>query len=118
MKLEETNIIIPLPQIHEVKDSISGLVNELLTPNRVIEVSDYNIKADGDDTCRLWFVPETGSEQKATIFIENKPSRILAMISALASGNYRVKFVTQFGGSSTSLKTYKTYIYPKILTVG
>ena len=37
-----------LPQIQEVKDSLSGTVNELLTPKGVIEVRGYSLKIEGD----------------------------------------------------------------------
>ena len=43
--------------------------------------------------------------------------RILAMIPALASGNYQVKVVTQFTGGGKFLKTPKVFVYPKTLTV-
>ncbi|MDR1113019.1 MAG: DUF4469 domain-containing protein [Bacteroidales bacterium] len=117
VKFEKTNIAAPQPQIQEVKDSVSGTVNETLTASGVVEVRGYNLRIDGNDpSCGLWFVADNGSEVKASVIIENKPSRIIAMIPALPAGKYRVKVVTQYTGSNL-LRTPKTFVYPKALTV-
>jgi hypothetical protein len=115
-KLEKTNTITPQPNIQEVKDSISGKVNEDLTPNGVIEVRGYSLKISGDERCGLWFIPTQGEAIKATIFIENKPSTVIAIIPALAPGNYNIRIVTQHS-SGKELKEPKSVIYPKTLTV-
>ena len=117
VKFEKTNSPTPLPQIQEVKDSVSGDINERLTAGGVVEVRGYNLKIDGDDpTCGLWFVAEGGQETKATIIIENKPSKILAMIPALSAGNYQLKVATQYTGGKM-LKTPKIFVYTKNLSV-
>ena len=119
VKFEKTSTTIPLPQIQEVKDSISGAVNETLTPNGVVEVRGYNLKIEGDDpACGLWFVAANGTETKAVTFIENKPSRIIAMIPALPADKYQIKVVSQYSNGIKLLKTPKLFIYPKTLTVG
>jgi hypothetical protein len=109
---------VPLPQIQEVKDSVSGAVNDRLTAGGVVEVRGYNLKIDGDDpSCGLWFVAEGGQETQATVIIENKPSKILAMIPALAAGSYQMKVVTQYANGVKFLKTPKIFVYPKSLSV-
>ncbi len=116
VKFEKTNTISPMPQIQEVKDSVSGLVNEILTPKGVIEVYGYNLKIEGDDpACGLWFITDDGSENKAEVLIENKPSKILAMIPELLPGGCRIKIATQFTGGGTMLKSPRIYTYPKTL---
>jgi hypothetical protein len=116
VKFEKTNVPSPLPQIQEVRDSVSGAMNDRLTSKGVIEVRGYNLKIDGNDpACGLWFVSETGEETKAVVIIENKPSKILAMIPELATGNYQVKVVTQYANGVKLLKTPKLFIYPKNL---
>jgi len=118
VKLEKTAARAPQPTIQEVMDSVSGAVNERLTASGVVELRGYNLRIEGDDpTCGLWFIAENGIETKAAVILENKPSRIMAMIPALAAGNWQVKVVTQFTGSGKSLKTPKMMIYPKNLTV-
>jgi hypothetical protein len=116
VKLEKTNASIPLPQIQEIKDSISGSVNDRFTPNGVIEVRGYNLKIDGDNpACGLWFVDDSGNEIKAQTIIENKPSRLIAIIPELNGETYQIKVVTQYTGYKL-LKTPKGFMYPKTLT--
>jgi len=118
VKFEKTTTASPMPIIQEVKDSISGKVNEILTPRGVVEIRGYNLKIEGDDkVCGLWFVSDNGKEFKAETLIENKPSRIMAMIPALEKGVYQVKIVSQFTGSVRLLKTPKQCIYSKNLKV-
>jgi len=114
VKLEKTNVPSPMPQIQEVKDSISGLVNERITSGGVIEIRGYNLRIEGENPkCGLWFVDDSGNETKAETIIENKPSRLLAMVPELKAANYQVKVVTQHKGSGTLLKEPKTFIYQK-----
>ena len=118
VKLEKTAARAPQPTIQEVRDSVSGVVNERLTASGVVELRGYNLRIDGDNpACGLWFVDENGTETKATVIVENKPSRIMAMIPALNAGSYQVKVVTQYTGSAALLKTPKMMVFPKNLTV-
>ena len=101
-----------------MKDSVSGAINELLTAAGVVEVRGYNLKIDGDEpACGLWFVADNGQETQATVVIENKPSKIIAMIPDLTDGNYQIKVTTQFTGGGTFLKIPKVFVYPKNLAV-
>ena len=118
VKVEKTNAPAPQPQIQEVKDSVSGTVNDRLTSKGVVEVRGYNLKIDGDDpSCGLWFVAENGSETKATVIIDNKPSKVIAMIPELTSGSYQVKVATQYSGGGRFLLAPKVFVYPKSLLV-
>jgi hypothetical protein len=119
VKVEKTNVPTPLPQIQEVKDSISGTVNERFTANGVVEIRGYNLKIDGDNPkCGLWFVDESGNETKAQTIIENKPTRIIAMIPDLKPGNWQVKVVTQYVIGGKPLKEPRTFVYQKTLQAG
>ena len=115
-KLEKTNSVSPQPNIQEVKDTISGKVNEELTPNGVVEIRGYSLKISGDERCGLWFIPEQGEAVKAAIFVENKPSTVIAIIPTLAAGNYNIRIVTQHTGGK-ELKQPKSVVYPKTLIV-
>ncbi len=118
IKLEKIHSTAAQPQIQEVKDSVSGTVNEKLTTGGVVELRGYSLKIKGDNpACGLWFVAENGEETKATVFINNKPSNVIAMIPALAAGSYRVKIVTQYNGSGKGLKTPKHGVYSISLVV-
>ena len=118
VNVEKTETVIPEPQILEVKDTISGKVNEQLTPGGIVELFGHNIKISGKSAnCGLWFVPASGEAIKAQIIVRNKPSTLIAMITTLAQGNYQLKVVTQFNGSGYSIKMPKTSIYKKSLKV-
>jgi hypothetical protein len=83
-----------------------------------VEVRGYNLKIDGDSpACGLWFIDQNGAETKAEVIVENKPSRIIALIPDLPAGSYQVKVVTQFMGSAKLLKTPRNFIFPKSLAV-
>lgn len=119
VKLEKTNAVAPMPQIQEVKDSVSGALNEELTPGGVIEVRGHNLKIEGiDPAVGLWFVNGNGEEIKAEVMIENKPSRIIAMIPSLSIGQtYHLKLATQYAGGGKLLKTPRVFTYSKPLSV-
>jgi len=118
VKLEKTAARAPNPTIQEVKDSISGAVNERLTASGVVEIRGYNLRIEGDDAlCGLWFIAEDGTQTKAAVIIENRPARIMAMIPALPPMKYQVKVVTRYSGGGKPLADPKTFVYPKILPV-
>jgi nucleoid DNA-binding protein len=119
VKFQKTNAVAALPNIQEVRDSISNTVNDRLTKRGVVELRGYNLKIEGSDAaCGLWFVSDSGAETKAEVLIENKPSRIIAMIPDLPNGHCQVKIVSQFSGGGTFLRTPKIFVYPKTLVVG
>ena len=118
VKLTKINASSPQPQILEVKDSVTGKVDEVLTAGGAVEINGVNIKIAGDNAaCGLYFVDENGAETKAVTVIQNKPATVLSLIPALATGSYRVKITTQYSGGNL-LKEPKTTIYGKALPSG
>ena len=96
-------------------------LTKLVTSGGVVEIRGYNLKIEGDDpSCGLWFIHSNGTDYKASVIIENKPSKIIAMIPNMPDGIglCQLKLVTQFSGSSKWLKTPKQFVYPKNLDVG
>jgi len=115
--IEKTGTVIPQPTILEVKDSVSGKVNEQLTPGGVVELMGVNIKIVGENAdCGLWFVPVSGEAVKAQVIVQNKPSSLIAMIPNLSAGTYTLKEVTQFNGGKP-LKVPRTCIFNKSLLI-
>lgn len=103
--VEKTNKALLQPNILEVKDSISGKKNEILTPNGVVEIAGHHIKISGDDpACGLWFIGNN-TEIKAVTLPVNKPSTLIAIIPPLAKGTYQLKVVTQYSKSMILKKT-------------
>ena len=115
--IEKTGTVIPQPTILEVKDSVSGKVNQQLTPGGVVELMGVNIKIVGENAdCGLWFVPASGEAVKAQVIVQNKPSTIIAMIPNLLAGTYTLKEVTQFSGGKP-LKEPKICVFTKPLLI-
>jgi len=113
---EKANAIMPQPNIVEVRDTISGKVNKILTSGGIVEVRGYNIKIAGDDpACGLWFVGN-GSVVKADRLAVNKPTTVIATIPHLAEGEYQLKVITQ-SSPSKILKKPKVFLYPILLKV-
>jgi hypothetical protein len=118
VKLTKVNAPSPQPQILEVRDSVSGKVDEILTSGGAVEISGIHIKLTGNnDTVGLWFVAEDGTETQAATIVTNKPAQIIALIPPLnIGGNYQVKIATQYSGAK-DLKEPKVTVYNKTFTV-
>lgn len=114
---EKTGAIAPQLQILEVKDSMSGKVNERLTPGGVLEVWGNKIKIAGDNPeCGLYFVPESGEAIKAQVIVQNNPSSLIIAIPKLTVGTYTLKLVTQFTHSHM-MKLPRTCFFNKTLFI-
>jgi len=114
---EKTGTVVPQPTILEVKDSVSGKVNEQLTPGGVVELMGVNIKIVGENAdCGLWFVPASGEAVKAQVIVQNKPSTIIAMIPKLSAESYSLKVMTQYTGGKP-LKEPRTCLFKKKLVI-
>jgi len=117
VKLEKTDAVAASMYVLEVKDSISGAINESLTPSGVLVIYGSQIKIEGSDSaCGLYFVNSEGVAIKAVTIVQNKPSTVIAVIPALAAGMYRLKLVTQFNGH-TEAKRPREYTFDHELTV-
>lgn len=118
VRFAKTDAVTPQPSIVEVRDAVSGATNDVLTPGGVIQLWGANLKIAGDNEANgLWFVPETGDAVKAEVVVTNKPSQLIAMIPALAAGNYTVRVVTQNTGGGVLLKTPRSYVFERTLVV-
>jgi hypothetical protein len=118
VKLSKITAAVPQPQILEVKDSVSGKVDEILTSGGAVEINGIHIKITGtNEATGLWFVAEDGTETQAVTIITNKPAQIIALIPPLTAGGvYRVKIATQYAGGK-DLKEPRTTVFDKALTV-
>ena len=115
--MEKTGTVTPQPTILEVKDSVSGKVNQQLTPGGVVELMGVNIKIVGENAdCGLWFVPASGEAVKAQVIVQNKPSTIIAMIPKLSAESYTLKVMTQYTGGKP-LKDPRTCMFKKTLVI-
>ena len=114
---EKTSAIAPQLQILEVKDSVSGKVNERLTPGGVLQVWGNNIKIAGEHPdCGVYFVHESGDTLKTQVIAQNKPKSFIVLIPMLSVGIYTLKVVTQFTNGHL-LKLPRTCYFNKMLSV-
>ena len=107
------------PKNMEVKDVVSGKVNEVLTKGGVVQLVGSRLKFDAKDAVQgIFFVPETGEAVRATVIAENKPARLMAIIPAgLKAGTYYIEVRTKIDMGGKKLKTLKTGRFAKPLTV-
>ena len=119
IKCEKTGTTSTDPYINEVKDVVSGKVNEVLTKGGVVQITGSRLKFDQKDTAQgIFFVPETGAPVRAAVIAENKPARLMAIIPAdLAAGTYYIEVRTKMDTKGKTLKTLKTGKFNKPLTV-
>ena len=113
--LSKINASSTQPIILEVRDSVTGKVDEVLTSGGAVEINGVNIKIAGDNAaCGLYFVDENGTEIKAVTLIQNKPATLISLIPTLATGFYHVKITTQYSGGKL-LKELRTIVFKKAL---
>ena len=119
IKCEKTGTASTDPYINEVKDVVSGKVNEVLTKGGVVQITGSRLKFDQKDAVQgIFFIPETGAPVRAAVIAENKPARLMAIIPAdLAAGTYYIEVRTKHANATKQLKTLKTGRFAKPLTV-
>jgi hypothetical protein len=120
-KLEKVNVTTPHPLILEVRDSVTGKADTVLTPGGVVEVHGTNVKIAGNaTTCALWFLrDEDGTRSPAVTLVTNKPSTVIALIpTSLLPGHYRVMITTRFNGSGREWTEPRSTTFDKVLQVG
>jgi hypothetical protein len=105
--------------VTEVKDIVSGVVNESLTAGGILQVAGSRLKFDNTDEAQgVFLVPETGNAVRCNIVAENKPARIMAMIPAdITAGTYYLEIRSKMVGSSKESKVLKTGRFSKPLSI-
>ncbi|GHT74274.1 hypothetical protein FACS189456_5540 [Bacteroidia bacterium] len=121
IKTKKVQVADPIPYIVEVKDVLSGSVNDHLTAGGVVEMRGSRLKfVENDDTNGIFLLPATdGAEIRLSAVAENKPARLIAMLPAdLAAGDYHLEVRTNFVGSTKISHNLKVGRFHKALTVG
>ena len=99
--LEKTTAPDVSVQLLEVKDSVSGSINQNITSEGVVEIVGNMLKIDGSDPSNgIFFVASDGTVNKVVTIIENKPSRLIAIIPTLKAGTYTLRVTTQYNGGT------------------
>ena len=107
------------PFVTEVKDIVSGVVNESLTAGGILQVAGSRLKFDNTDEAQgVFLVPETGNAVRCNIVAENKPARIMAMIPAdITAGTYYLEIRSKMDSSGKATKNLKVGRFNKALTI-
>ena len=107
------------PFVTEVKDIVSGVVNECLTAGGILQAAGSRLKFDNTDEAQgVFLVPETGSAVRCGVVAENKPARVMAMIPAdITAGTYYLEIRSKMVGSSKESKVLKTGRFSKPLSI-
>jgi hypothetical protein len=117
VKPQKTDVAEPLPHIVEVRDFVSGTVNETLTAGGVVQIRGSRLKFMTDDDANGIFLTDAnGASIKLTVIAENKPARLMAMLPAdLPAGEYAVEVRSTYAAVGKPTKTLKTGRFNKIL---
>ena len=105
------------PFVTEVKDIVSGKVNESLTKGGILQAAGSRLKFDNTDEAQgVFLVPETGNAVRCNIVAENKPARIMAMIPAdITAGTYYLEIRSKLDSSGKATKNLKVGRFNKPL---
>ena len=108
--------------IDSVTDVKTGTVDSRITPGKIIRIAGSRLKICGNDpSCGLYFVSTKSSVAEVKVdsseFVDNNPSKVVAVIPNLAKGNWKIRMVTQFSRGKSFLKAPRTITYDTILTV-
>lgn len=117
IKLEKIDSLAPPINIIEVRDCVSETANSVLTTKGVVKIYGNHIKIVGnDENCGLYFVAADGTETKASVIVQNKPSELIVIVPELTAGMYKVKVATQYNGHY-DLKHARTFEFEHYLNV-
>ena len=119
--VEITGVAEAGTEIMQVTDVKTGSVNDLLTPNRNLKIVGSRIKLAGDHPdLGLVFVNQAAPNNTYLVamdeFVVNNPSELIIVIPTLPAGQYKLQLTTQYG-TGALLKTPRTVVFDKILTV-
>ncbi len=120
VKTQKVQVAEPLPCILEVKDIVSGVVNEMLTPGGVIQITGSRLKflPEQADNGIFLIHQDSNTHFQVSVIADNKPARLIAMLPiGLAAGSYTLEVRTSYSTAGKPAKTLKTGQFHKPLTV-
>jgi hypothetical protein len=108
--------------IAQVTDIKSGLVNEVLTPNRNLRIQGSKLKIAGENENNGIFFVNQANQQKTKVdvtdIVNNNPSELIIVIPALETGSYKLEITTQYGGNNKQfIKEPRKAIFERVLAV-
>ena len=120
IKLNKVQGASAIPWITGVRDTLSAAddTTNALKAGSVIELTGSRLKFDAADTEQGVFFVKDGAETRCEKIIENKPSRVLALLPALlAAGEYTVEVRTRNNTNGNPTKAVKKGAFERLVTV-
>jgi len=119
IKATKVHVDDPIPYIVEVKDIVSGTVNDMLTLGGVLQLRGSRLKFLPDEPDNgVFLLDDQNGENRCQLIVENKPARIIVVLpDQLPRGNYRIEIRTTYSTAMKPAKTLKRGQFAKILTV-
>jgi len=108
------------PVINEVKDVATGSVNEYLTAESIIQITGARLKfLPNDPTNGIFLIHiDSGEETRLEIVAENKPARLMAMLSPISQGGeYYLEVRTTYSTNLKPAKTLKIGRFRRVLSI-
>ena len=118
VKTKKVQVADVEPILNEVRDIASGSVNEVLTPDSIVQITGARLRFLPEDPTNGIFLIhiDTGEEFKLEVVAENKPARLMAMLSPIHfSGEHYLEVRTTNSGNVRPLKTLKIGRFRKVL---
>lgn len=107
------------PVITMVWDSASKQTDGTMTPGGVLDIQGLRLKIFPEVPGNgVFFVAADGTEYQAEILVENKPSRIIAMIPTLPQGEYALEVRTNLIGTNRAGNQLRKAVYRLVMTMG
>ena len=110
IKVQKVQPAEPAPFVLEVYDVLSDSINEQLTPGGVLQIRGGRLKMVTEKPDNgVFLIDEAGNATKLPVVIENKPSRLIAMLPAdIPAGTYAVEVRSSFVNSAKESRNLKT----------
>ncbi len=116
--LEKTAALEVLPHVLEVKDSVSGKINETLTSGGVFEIIGSMLKIAGENKSNgIALVNAEGTAYKTQALVSNMPTKLIAVLPDLPFGEYTLQVTTQYNRGPIVRKEPRTGVFNRHLTV-
>ena len=103
-----------------MKDISSGSVNEYLTPDSIVQITGARLKYLPEDPTNGIFLIhiDSGEELRLTTVAENKPARLMAMLSPISQGGeYYLEVRTTYSSNLKPSKTLKVGRFRRVLSI-
>ncbi|NJO68355.1 MAG: DUF4469 domain-containing protein [Bacteroidetes bacterium] len=105
--------------ISGVIDLKTGSVNNIITPNRNLNIKGSKIKIAGNSETGV-YLNRLETEERIKIetqdLVVNHPSELMIVLPDLLPGKYKLEVVTQYSGNAL-LKAPRSCVFEEILTV-